>query len=223
MTPPVAEFPGPKASMALALQIPGEMALGRSGYLVHLAVGAIYGIGFAVERETSLSRLSIALGMSFVLGFACRLLAGFRKKSLGLYSLATLAGLAMGFLPFLTQRLLGYALTLFGASASRIMAFEEWIGIVIAAFAATFVFGAYLTALTFFGIEQHQAFSALAHPGYKHFVRLRVRRDGRTIDAFVLGKVDPLNAADPVVLVDKFSWKNEGVSAGAKSEMFGQR
>ncbi len=223
MTPPIAEFPGPKASMALALQIPGEMALGRSGYLVHLAVGAIYGLGFLLERETRLTRLAIAFGTSFVLAFSCRLLAGFRNRSLGLYILATLAGLAMGFQPYVTQRLLDYALTHLGASASRIMAFEEWIGIVISAFGATFVFGAYLTALTFFGIEQHQAFSALAHPGYKHFVRLRVRRDGRTIDAFVLGKVDPLNAADPIVLIDQFSWKNDGVSAGAKSAMFGQK
>lgn len=214
---PVAEFPGPKASLALAAQIPGEMALGRSGYLVHLAVGAIYGIGFAVERMTSLSKLTIALSMSLVLFTACRLLAGFRNRSLGIYPLATGAGLAMGFLPFLTQEGLGYALMRFGAKASRILAFEEWICIIISAFVATLVFGAYLTALTLFGIEQHQAFSALAHPGYKHFVRLRVHRDGRTIDAWVLGKVDPLNAEDPVVLVDKFRWKNEGLSTGARS------
>jgi hypothetical protein len=221
MTPPVAEFPGPKACLALALQIPGEMALGRSGYLVHLAVGVLYAIGFVLERETRLSHLAIAFGTSAILAFVCRLLAGFRNSTWGLYPLALSAGLAMGFFPYLTQSLFGYALTHFGASASRIMAFEEWIGIILSAFGATFVFGAYLTALTFFGIEQHQAFSALAHPGYKHFVRLRVRRDGRTIDAFVLGKVDTLNAADPIVLIDRFTWKNEGLSAGAKSTMFG--
>jgi hypothetical protein len=217
MTTPVAEFPGPKASLALALQIPWEMAQGRSGYLVHLAVGALYGLGFILERETSLTPLGTTLILSFVLATACRLLAGFRNKSLGIYPLAMLAGLGMGFLPYLVQRLLDFGLTHLGASASRIMAFEEWIGIILAAFGATFIFGMYLTALTLFGIEQHQAFSALAHPGYKHFVRLRVHRDGRTIDAWVLGKVDPLNAAEPIVLVDKFRWKNEGLSMGAKS------
>ena len=74
-------------------------------------------------------------------------------------------------------------------------------------------------ALTVFGIEQHQAFAALAHPGYKHFVRVRVRRDGSGADAWVLGKVDPLSASDPVVLVDQFSWTNDGLSAGARSAM----
>lgn len=60
------------------------------------------------------------------------------------------------------------------------------------------------------GLEQHQALSALAHPGYKHFVRLRVRSDGSGIDAWALGRVDPLASEkkDPVVLVDRFSWKN---------------
>ena len=217
LTPPVAEFPGRKASLALALQIPTEMALGRSGYLVHLAVGAIYGLGFAVERGTSLSRLTIALGMSFILMIVCRLLAGFRNKALGIYPLATGAGLMMGLLPYLVQQLLEYGLEHAGVKSSLILGFEQWIGIVIAAFGATFVFGTYLTALTFFGIEQHQAFSALSHPGYKHFVRLRVHRDGRTIDGWVLGKVDPLNAEDPIVLVDQFCWKNQGLSVGAKS------
>ena len=36
-------------------------------------------------------------------------------------------------------------------------------------------------------------------------------------DAWVLGKVDPLNASEPVVLVDQFSWKNEGLGTGARS------
>jgi hypothetical protein len=62
--------------------------------------------------------------------------------------------------------------------------------------------------LTILGIEQHQALAALAHPGYKHFVRLRVRRDGTKCDAWVFGKVDTLDAKEKVVLVDKFSWKN---------------
>ena len=50
--------------------------------------------------------------------------------------------------------------------------------------------------------------SALAHPGYTHFVRLRVRRDGAAIVAWVRGGVDPLDSKDPVVLVDQFSWSS---------------
>ena len=217
MTPPVVEFPGPKASLALAAQIPGEMALGRSGYLVHLAAGAIYALGFVVEKQTRLSEVMVALGMSIVFMVSCRMLAGFRNKSIGIYTLATLTGLGMGYLPFLLHQPLHYAVHQFGVRSWWLFTLEEWIAIIVATFGATFFFGAFLTALTLFGLEQHQAFSALAHPGYKHFVRLRVRRDGRAIDGWVLGKVDPLNAADPVVLVDQFCWKNEGLSAGAKS------
>lgn len=217
MTPPVAEFPGPKSSFALALQIPWEMAQGRSGYLVHLAVGAIYALGFVVERETRLSPLGSAICMAVVLTIALRLLAGFRNKSWGIYPLALLSGGLMGFLPFLLDQPLDYALSRVVAHGSRMLLYADWISIVISTFGATLVFGTYLMALTLFGIEQHQAFSALAHPGYKHFVRLRVRRDGRAIDGWVLGKVDPLNAADPIVLVDQFCWKNEGLSSGAKS------
>gem|GEM_PF-430892 len=220
MTPPVAEFPGPKACIALALQIPWQMARGRSGYLVHLGIGAIYAIGLGLDRWIGLSQLSIAVGTVLVTAFVCRLFAGFRNRALGIYPLATLAGLVMGFLPFLTHLLLGWALVKMGGRASYIMAIEHWVAIVIAAFGAAFVFGMYLTALTIFGIEQHQAFSVLAHPGYKHFVRLRVRRDGRHIDGWVLGKVDPLSASEPIVLVDQFTWTNEGLSTGAKSAVF---
>lgn len=53
------------------------------------------------------------------------------------------------------------------------MAFEKWIGIILAALGATLVSGTYSIALTISGIEQHQAFSALGHPEYEHLVRLR--------------------------------------------------
>lgn len=223
MTPPAAEFPGPKASLALALQIPWQMAQGRSGYLVHLAIGAIYAIGLGLDRWLGIPPLAIALGTALVVAFACRMLAGFRNRALGIYPLATLAGLAMGFLPHVTHMALSYAFTKAGIDASHIMAVEPWFALVIASFSAAFVFGGYLTLLTFFGIEQHQAFSVLSHPGYKHFVRLRVRRDGRTIDGWVLGKVDPLSASDPVVLVDRFTWTNDGLSTGAKSAILPRR
>ena len=62
--------------------------------------------------------------------------------------------------------------------------------------------------LTLLGLEQHQAFSALANPGYKHFLRLRVRQDGKAIDGWVLGKVDTLEPEAPTVLVDHFTWPN---------------
>ena len=78
--------------------------------------------------------------------------------------------------------------------------------------------GVFLTALTLFGLELHRAFSALAHPGYKHSVRLRVRKDGSAVDGWVLGRVDPLGARDSVVLVDRFTWKNQPAAAATEPE-----
>ena len=55
-----------------------------------------------------------------------------------------------------------------------------------AAFAGAFVFGAYIAALTFLGLERTQAFTALDHPGFKHFVRFRVRADGSAITKYAI-------------------------------------
>jgi hypothetical protein len=54
------------------------------------------------------------------------------------------------------------------------------------------------------GLEHHQGFAALGHPGFRHFVRLCVDPSGR-IEAFVIGKDDPLGEGPPV-LVDRFAW-----------------
>jgi len=66
--------------------------------------------------------------------------------------------------------------------------------------------GLYLAALTFFGIEKTQAFTAMDHPGYKHFVRLRVRADGSAVDGWCVGLADPLRPGEQPALVDTFTW-----------------
>ena len=57
------------------------------------------------------------------------------------------------------------------------------------------------------GLNHAQPYAALGEPGYKHFVRLRIReRGGRTtVDTFVIGQVDPVGGS-PAVLVDAFTW-----------------
>jgi hypothetical protein len=44
----------------------------------------------------------------------------------------------------------------------------------------------------------------LGHPGFKHFVRLYVRGDGR-VEAWVIGKQDTLGEGQPR-LIDRFEW-----------------
>ena len=79
--------------------------------------------------------------------------------------------------------------------------------LVLTVFAATYVFGFYLAMLTRRGIEHTQAFTALDHPGYKHFLRLRVRADGKGIDGYCLGLTDPLAPDAKPELVDVFHWR----------------
>ena len=69
------------------------------------------------------------------------------------------------------------------------------------------LFGGYLALLTLLGYENMQAFTVLDHPGFKHFVRLRVRADGLGIDGWCIGAADPLGAGSEPVLVDHFTWR----------------
>lgn len=220
VTAPSAEFPGPKASLALALQIPWQIANGRSGFLVHLGAALLYAPGIALATLGHVKPLHVALGEAALAGFACRMLAGFRNRAWGMYLLAIATGIVLGFIPLVSIRTLALVSKLFSLSLG---AAGFWTGIGLAVYLGTLVTGAYLTALTVLGFEQYQAFSALAHPGYKHFVRLRVRRDGSTVDGWVFGKVDPLSPSDPVVLVDQFCWKNQGLSSGARSQVLSSR
>ena len=71
--------------------------------------------------------------------------------------------------------------------------------------AGAFVFGGYLALLTVLGYENLHAFTVLDSPGFKHFVRLRVRADGRGIDGWCIGAVDPLGERGKPVLVDHFN------------------
>jgi hypothetical protein len=204
-TLPLAEFPGPRASLSLAMQIPLALARGRSGFLVHIAVAAAYAPTFAAALDRGALSLRVAAATAGVCAVIAGAIGGWRTgKSLPIGALALLAGALIGFLPIAVERVLGPALL--GAGLPPMTALI--LTMAAAVIGGVFLFGAYLTALTVLGLEQHQAFSALAHPGYKHFVRLRVRRDGSAVDGWVLGKVDPLSKTDPVVLVDRFTWQN---------------
>jgi hypothetical protein len=80
------------------------------------------------------------------------------------------------------------------------------------AFVAALLFGVFLALCALGGLEMQQVFTVLGHPGFKHFVRMRVSPDG-TIDAWVIGKDDPL-ASDAPLLVDRWTWKGRGEGAG---------
>lgn len=203
---PEAEFPGPKATLALLLQVPWQIVHGRSGFLVHTAMALVYLPQFFVQSLTHTGGLLSAGLTGIAAAVACVLLAGWRRHFWPILGLSLTAGAFIGFVPYLVHEATTWALARATTvpSPTAVAAF----GYLVSVYLGTLAIGTYLMLLTLFGIEQHQALSALAHPGYKHFVRLRVRRDGSAIDGWVFGQVDPLEPDEPVVLVDRFTWRN---------------
>lgn len=203
---PDREFPGQKTTLVLALQVPWQIVHGRSGFLVHAGVALTYAPLFGTQWSTGTSALTASIITSIVAFVVFFLLGGFRHKAARIGALSLVTGGVFGFLPLVVFEACAWiglhaniqptpfhlALVAFGASV----------------YLGTLLMGTYLMLLTILGLEQHQAFGALAHPGYKHIVRLRFRRDGSRVDGWVLGKVDPLQQEEETVLVDQFTWKN---------------
>jgi hypothetical protein len=118
--------------------------------------------------------------------------------------LATAAGVLTALVPTATHAGFDALLGWLGVSASPKTA--ALVVFALSIFGGAWVFGLYLAALARFALNHDQAFAALGHPGYKHFVRMRVQRDGSRIDAWVIGLVDPLGDPTPVLVDQATFW-----------------
>jgi hypothetical protein len=134
------------------------------------------------------------------------LIGGIRKsgRKVGLLALPFAAGMA--FLPNVLIWFFGHVCPTFGNVPGWL---PLTLGTATAVFFGVMLFGAYLSLLTALGLEHTQAFTALDHPGYKHFLRLRVRADGTGIDGYCIGLTDPVAPNDEPRLVDVFHWRPE--------------
>ena len=172
---------------------------------------------FGVDLASGSASPNAAGITALVAALVLFLIGGWRTgKAIRIGLLAGLTGVFLGFLPFVLAAIEPVVFRKLGLAPHS----PVGLGLVFAAaiYVGTLAFGAFLTAITVFGLELHQAFSALAHPGYKHFVRLRVRKDGSAVDEWVLGRVDPLGTRDSVVIVDRFTWKNPSLAAATEPE-----
>ena len=203
---PDAEFPGPKTTFVLALQVPWQIAHGRSGFLVHTLMALTYMPLFGVQWSTGTPAPTASVITAIGASIVCFFLGGTRHKPVRIGSLSTVTGGVIGFLPLLVFEAVRRVSTQVGYLPEALSLAS--IAFVLSVYLGTLMIGTYLMLLTILGLEQHQAFSALAHPGYKHFVRLRFRKDGSRADGWVFGRVDPLGPKDEVVLVDRFRWDN---------------
>lgn len=198
------EWPERAQSRALLWQVPWKVALGRSGLLPHALLTLVLAPVVAFAEIPPWSWL--AAGASGVaLCAVLALLSGLKRGRARVIALAAvIATVILSGALLLREAALG-VLTWVELRAGwgwLAPVAELGFGVLLGAFC----FGLYLALLTRFGLENTQAFTALDHPGYKHFVRFRVRADGSAVDGFVLGLVDPVRPGELPVLVDVFSW-----------------
>ncbi len=205
LEPPAAEFPGPRASLAYALEVPFQVVRGRAGFIVHAALAALYAPAFgliATGRSPAVDSAIVAV----VIAVVCAIMAGWRKARWpAIATLAALCGAALGALPLVLRAALGPVAERLGATASGALVY------LAAVLLGALGFGMFLALVTILGLEHHHGFASLSHPGYKHFLRLRVRADGGAVDGWAIGKVDPLHPKSQPVLIDRFTWRNSGV------------
>jgi hypothetical protein len=188
----------PDASMTRALnaQVPLRLMLGGGGFLVHglLALLASIELGASLRgpKTFAVTTALVTIGITWVLF----MIAGFHRAHAGrVAALALPFGATLGLAPMLLRLALPRMVpTLAGDGAVM----------VVCALLGSFQFGLFLATLCKVGLEHQQAFTVLAHPGFKHFVRMCVHPDGH-IEAWTIGKDDALAPGDAVE-IDRFRW-----------------
>jgi hypothetical protein len=213
---PRVAWPGIAQSRSLLRQIPWKLALGRSGFLPHFGLLILFLLALLLSTQLYMYTglvISVSLLMTLLLGVVYALIGGVLRRWVVL-PFAFGAALVTVMIPVLSTLLVDWALAIFGPSPS--VTLVKVGALVLMVFPGTFVFGAYLSLLTLLGYENMQAFAVLDHPGFKHFVRLRVRADGGAVDAWCIGLADPLGPDSKPVLVDHFTWRprREGCREG---------
>jgi hypothetical protein len=193
------EFPDRKNSRRLLWKAPWKIALGRSGIIPHAVLLCLYWPAFVSAPGANLGWSLSGLVLFLTLGSTLALLAGKAHTRFGTRALAFATALVLVMLPV--------ALSYAAALLPLPFGLETALGLVLAVFLGVLAFGTYLALLTRVGLEHTQAFTALDHPGFKHFVRLRVRRDGSAVDGYCIGLVDPMAPGSEPVLVDHFTFR----------------
>jgi hypothetical protein len=204
-------WPSSAESRALLGGVPWKIARGRSGFLPHLILTALFApamsLGLRLYDRTGVI-LAAPLLMTLVLTLTYALIGGVRRRWRKVLPLALAFGALTASLPMFASLLVKHALLRLHFVPTVYLVAS--ITLLLTVFAASYVFGFSLALLTRRGIEHTQAFTALDHPGYKHFLRLRVRADGRGIDGYCIGLTDPLAPGAKPELVDVFSWRPKG-------------
>jgi hypothetical protein len=206
LTPTVA-WPGVAQCRMLLREVPWKLALGRSGFLPHLGLLALFALAYVLSHRVYVHTsavISVSILTTLFIAAVYAFIGDVMRKP-PVLPIALGAALVTVLLPIGGTYVLDLALERLGWSAlAAILSFST---IAIDVFVGAFVFGVYLALLTLLGYENMQSFTVLDHPGFKHFVRLRLRADGQGIDGWCIGAADPLGENSRTVLVDHFSWR----------------
>ena len=164
----------------------------------------LLGVGAWALGHEGIGAASVSIALAAWIAYA--LIGGIRRSPpLPIAILSAVAAALTGLVPSLSVPLLQWLLGHIWLQA------PQWLCNIAALMAAVslggLIFGGYLTLLTQLGLEHNQAFTAIGHHGYKHFMRLRVRADGSGIDAWCIGIEDAFDKNDLPVLVDTFRWE----------------
>ena len=205
--PPKKVWPSRAQSRRLLRGVPWKLALGRSGWLAHVCLLVLFAPAILLARRYG-GRFDVNVAgeivMTIILTGVFSFIGGAVQRK-AVVPIALAAAAVVAAIPIGGAALVRFAFAHLGQTPSWLAI--SWLTLVIAAFAGTFVFGAFLSLLTLLGYEHTQALTALDHPGFKHFVRLRVRADGSGIDGWCIGATDPLRAGQKPELVDLFTWR----------------
>jgi len=192
--PAACAYPDAAESRRLVAQVPFRLMFGGAGYLVHVAFAILASVEFSAGlwQLFRLTSLLVAVGI----GFALYGIAGHnRDHRVKVLAVTVPFAGVLGFMPWGLVHWIPHVVPLLERDTVAMLAY---------AFLSAFVFGLYLMVVAIMGLELQQAFTVLGHPGFKHFTRLRLSPDG-TIDAWVIGKDDPLADHGPW-LIDRFTW-----------------
>lgn len=197
--PAQSAYPDAKTTRALALQVPVRLLLGRAGYLVHVVGAGVAALELGIGWDSMWRLAAISLVATTVITWMLYTIAGHRRAHpRRVLALALPFGAALGLMPF------GLSLALHSAHVVPLLGRDSMI-IGFSAFAGALLFGIFLALCALGGLEMQQVFTVLGHPGFKHFVRMRVSSDG-TVDAWTSGKDDPLSK-DPPHVIDRWTWR----------------
>jgi hypothetical protein len=202
------EWPTVLQSRLLLLQVPWKVMRGNSGFLPHIVLAVLFlpamNVGLHQYQKLGFI-LSAPILITVLTTIIYSLIGDVRKGGLVVFGLSLGAGLATAGIPIFAS------LVFVRLALSAHITLPLWLiaGLTfgVAVFYGAFVFGAFLALLTLLGLEETQAFTALDHPGFKHFLRLRVRKDGSAVDYWCLGLTDPLAPDAKPELVDAGSFK----------------